>query len=285
MPIEKKVVEKVEVRTSGDVPPVIVVPTIAGDHTHNVATTGYVGTNPLAPNLSTASSVVTTCTTDCTPTVHKHHEEHHHHHHGSEVTRECSEQSVNHTHTEVRAPIINAPAPIMVTSVGGLADELVSEGFTASATRISSEASHQTIVESAALHRQAAQDKERYDREQAAISKQHEKDLEKKTEKYRKDAEEQAEKIRKEMEKQHAKDIEFRKELVETAIDRQKKEVELEAKYAKKELEHERQKALDALEHSKMSTNIEVKFDAAAGTTTSEGTVVSERVDITHPRI
>jgi len=276
MPVEKKVVEKVEIRTSGNVPPIVTVPTIAGEYVTPVAVPGY-------PTGSTTASSVT-CTTACTPMEHRH-EEHLHHHHGSDTHSHTSEQSVTHTHTEVRAPVINTPAPVMVTSASGLAQEMVGDAFSASAARITSEGSSSVVVESAAMAKQAAMDRERYTREEAAIAKSHDMDLEKKTEKYRKEAEAQAEKIRKEMEKQHAKDIEFRKEIVESTIDRQKREVELEAKYAKKELEMERQKALDALEHSKTATNIEVTFDAAAGTTTSSGTVVSEHTGITHNRM
>lgn len=121
------------------------------------------------------------------------------------------------------------------------------------------------IQESAALQKQSAKDQEAYAREQDAIARKHEKDLEKKTDEYRKTAEAEAERIRKELEKQHARDVDFRKDLVESAIDRQKREVDLEAKYAKKDLDHEREMARNALEQSKMSTNVEVRMDTAAG--------------------
>nr|WBQ85714.1 CAHS 4a [Macrobiotus sp. 1 JF-2022a] len=271
MSYEKKIVEKVEVTTTGDVPPVVH-PVLAGQHI-------VTGTSP----IPVTSSV--TCTTACPPGVHEHHHDHHHHHHGSETICETAEHSTHRTHTEVRAPLITPAAPIVSTSVSGLAQDIVSEGFTASAARVSAESSHELVVETDEMRRKAAADRERYEREQAAIEKQYEHNLEKKTEKYRKEAEEQAEKIRKEMEKQHHKDVEFRKELVEAAIDKQKKEIEVEAKLARKELELERQKAIEALERSKMSTNIEVKFDAAAGKTVSEGVVVSEHVDVSHPRM
>jgi len=198
--------------------------------------------------------------------------------HGS--ASQSSEKTTNYTHTEVRAPLVNPPPPIISTGASGLAQEIVGEGFSASAARISGASATTQIHESQASREQAAKDQERYAREQEAIARAHEKDLEKKTEDYRKTAEAEAEKIRKELEKQHARDVEFRKDLVESAIDRQKREVELEAKYAKKELEHERELALNALEQSKMATNVQVSMDTAAGTTVSGGTTVSQHTEV-----
>nr|P0CU46.1 RecName: Full=Cytosolic-abundant heat soluble protein 86272; Short=CAHS 86272; AltName: Full=Cytosolic-abundant heat soluble protein b; Short=SAHS-b; AltName: Full=Tardigrade-specific intrinsically disordered protein CAHS 86272; Short=TDP CAHS 86272 [Hypsibius exemplaris] len=191
-----------------------------------------------------------------------------------------AEKTTNYTHTEIRAPMVNPLPPIISTGAAGLAQEIVGEGFTASATRISGAAATTQVLESQASREQAFKDQEKYSREQAAIARAHDKDLEKKTEEYRKTAEAEAEKIRKELEKQHARDVEFRKDLVESAIDRQKREVDLEAKYAKKELEHERELAMNALEQSKMATNVQVQMDTAAGTTVSGGTTVSEHTEV-----
>jgi len=193
-----------------------------------------------------------------------------------------AEKNTSYTHTEVRAPLINPTPPIISTGSAGMAQEIIGEGFTASAARVTAGATQGTVVETAEMQEKARLEAERYAREKDAIARSHEKDLEKKTEAYRKEAEAEAEKIRRELEKQHARDVEFRKELVDTSIDRQKREVELEAKYAKKELEHERQLAQEALEKSKMTTNIEVAMDTAAGKTVSGGTTVSESIETHH---
>ncbi|XP_055330565.1 cytosolic-abundant heat soluble protein 86272-like [Paramacrobiotus metropolitanus] len=193
-----------------------------------------------------------------------------------------AEKNTSYTHTEVRAPLIAPMAPIISTGSAGLAQEVIGEGFTASAARVTAGSQAGTVVETAEMREKALKDQEHYQREKEAIARSHEKELEKKTDSYRKEAEEEAEKIRKELEKQHARDVEFRKEMVDTTIERQKREVELEAKYAKKELEHERQLAQDALDKSRMATNIEVSMDTAAGRTVSGGTTVSESVTTHH---
>lgn len=201
--------------------------------------------------------------------------------HGASHTESHQQkQQTSYTHTEVKAPLITPAAPFISTGVAGLAQDMVGEGFSASAARISGGSVDTQVHESQASRELAAKDQEKYRREQEAIARSHEKDLEKKTEDYRKTAEAEAEKIRKELEKQHARDVEFRKDVVESAIDRQKREVDLEAKYAKKDLEHERQLALDALEQSKMATNVQVSMDTAAGTTVSGGTTVSQHTEV-----
>jgi len=193
-----------------------------------------------------------------------------------------AEKSTSYTHTEIKP--VHVTAPLLISSAEGLAQEMVGEGFSASAARVSGEASGEMVVESAASARQAFIDREKKDREMDAVAQASQKELEKKTEAYRKKAEEEAEKIRRELEKQHERDVEFRKDLVESAIDRQKREVDLEAKYAKKELEHERKLAMDALERSKLASNIEVNFDSSAGKTVTESHLVAERTT-QHPRM
>lgn len=157
-----------------------------------------------------------------------------------------------------------------------MAQEIVGQGFSASATRVTSQTTGGVVHETPESREQARGTQQKHDKEQDDIRRQAEKDMEKKTEKYRKDAEDQAEKIRKEMEKQHHRDIEFRKEVVESAIDRQKREVELEADYAKKRLEHEKHLAMDALEQSKLRTDVQVNMNTATGHTNSGATVRSE---------
>ncbi|OQV20263.1 hypothetical protein BV898_05814 [Hypsibius exemplaris] len=187
-----------------------------------------------------------------------------------------AEKTTSYTHTEAHAPLITPSQPFIVTGAAGLAQEIVGEGFTASASRISGGAVNTKVIETAEMRQKELREQEQFAREQAAIIQHHDKDLARKTEKYQKEAEAEAEKIRKELEKQHARDVEFRKDLVETAIDRQKQEIDLEAKKAKADLERERQMAKEALDNSKMQTNIEVQMNSAAGMTTSGGTSVSE---------
>lgn len=192
---------------------------------------------------------------------------------GNDV-REAQKNS-SYVHTEVKAPLVNPLPPIISTGAAGLAQEMVGEGFSASAARISGGAVNTNIVETAEMRERSRVDQEKYAREHEAIARSHDKELEKKTEKYRIEAEAEAEKIRKELEKQHARDVDFRKDMVESTIDFQKREIDLEAKKAKSELDHERQLAKEALESSKMRTDIEVKLDTAAGQTVSGGTTAS----------
>jgi len=195
-------------------------------------------------------------------------------------TSSQQEKSSSYTHTEVRAPLIAPVSPMISTGSAGLAQEIVGEGFTASAARISGAGTTCMVSETPEMRKEQLKEQESYHREKTAIARQQEKEMERKTEAYRKTAEEEAERIRKELEKQNARDIEFRKDLVESAIDRQKREVELEAKFAKKDLERERELALNALENSKMATNVQVTMDSAAGKTVSGGTTVSEHVAV-----
>ncbi|GAU88203.1 CAHS5 [Ramazzottius varieornatus] len=206
-------------------------------------------------------------------------------HSSSQSSSDSQERVTNYTHTEVRVPQVSMPAPIIVTSASGLAEEMVGSGFTASASRVTGSSVEQMVQESPALHQKSLEEAERHDHELAKVTEKMDHKMEKKAEKYRKEAEKEADKIRKLMEKQHEKDVEFRKELVETSIEKQKKEIEIEAKHAKAELEHERQLALEALERSKMTSNVEVNFDTSVGQTVSESHVGTHRTDISHPRM
>jgi len=195
-----------------------------------------------------------------------------------ERQKQCREQEqhVGYTHTEVKAAVPNLPPPMISTGAAGLAQAVVGEGFTASAARVSGASEAAQIKLTPEMEKQAMLDQERYQRELAAINERHQRDIEGKTEAYRKQAEIEAERIRKELEKQHQRDIEFRKNLVAGTIETQKKQVELEAMMAKRELDREGQLARDALEQSKMTTNVQVNFDAAAGHTQSGGVTVSQ---------
>lgn len=194
-------------------------------------------------------------------------------------------KSSSFTRTDVSAPLVNPLPPIISTGASGLAQEIVGEGFSASAARISGASSNVNVVETPEMRERMRRDQEQYAREKQAIAGASEKEMGRKTEHYRKEAEEQAEKIRKELEKQHAKDIDFRKEVVESTIDRQKREVDLEAKMAKKELEQEREMAKEALDQSKFRTDIQVKMATAAGETVSGGTSVSQHVEASSEEI
>jgi len=199
---------------------------------------------------------------------------------GQQQFRE-EQQNTSFTRTEVRAPVPNVPPPMMSTGAAGLGQALVGEGFTASAARISGGSQNVQVQPSPQMQQEACMDQEHYERELAAINERHQRDIEGKTEAYRKQAEIEAERIRKELEMQHQRDIEFRKTLVQGTIQTQKKQVELEAMMAKRELEREGKLASDALEQTKMATQVEVNFDAAADRTQSGGTTVSQSEKVT----
>jgi hypothetical protein len=189
-------------------------------------------------------------------------------------------ESTIYTHSEVKTPLITPPAP-SIQVVPNLAQDLIGESHAASSAKITSTTQQPIIADAAGyLSEEALRDEKRKREELAKIAAKSTEQLERQTEKYRKEAEEKAEKIRKELEQQHVKDIEFRKGLVEQAIETQKRQIDVEEKFAKMELEREKKLAESALDQSKLSTVTEVSLDTAAGTATSSGTVVSEKVEL-----
>ncbi|GAU88204.1 CAHS2 [Ramazzottius varieornatus] len=194
------------------------------------------------------------------------------------------QHNTSYTHTDVRTNIPNIPAPFISTGVSGLGQQLVGEGFTASAARISGQSSETHVQMTPEMEAEARKDRERYERELQAINERHQRDIEGKTEAYRKQAEQEAERLRKELEKQHQRDIEFRKSLVQGTIENQKRQVELEAQLAKRELDREARLATQALDQSKMATDVQVNFDSAVGHTVSGATTVSQSEKVTQSK-
>lgn len=178
-------------------------------------------------------------------------------------------ESTKYLHTETKVPMAT-PAPPIIHASSGLQHM---EGMTASAARITAGSTDTTNVQVSEEVRR--RDQAQFEREAAAIATRHEKDVQSKTEAYRKETEDQAEKIRRELEKQHQKDVDFRKDMVEDTINRQKREVELEAAMAKRQLEREGDAAKTALDKSKLSTDIHVELNTAAGNTVAGGTTTS----------
>jgi len=195
---------------------------------------------------------------------------------GQQISENQELQNSSYTRTDIKVAVPDIMPPFVSTSVN--AQDLVGEGFQASASRVSGAAQEHEVVETAEQAEEARKEREAKAREQELLNAFFEKELERRTEVYRKQQEVESEKIRKELEKQHQKDVEFRKELIELAIENQKKQIDLEARYAKKNLERERAKARMALEKSQFHSDIQVNMNAAVGKTESGSqlTVVSE---------
>ncbi|XP_055357667.1 cytosolic-abundant heat soluble protein 86272-like [Paramacrobiotus metropolitanus] len=190
-------------------------------------------------------------------------------------------ENVSYTYTDVRTPQINPPAPVLIiSSAAGLAQEIVGEGFSASAARVTGASPQVTVTETLTSQEKYLREQENYRKEQEALVRKYERAVEKMNEEYRKKTEQEAEKIRKEMEKQHERDIEFRKELMEKAIERQKEEIALEAKYARKELERQREMAMEALDKTKKQADVQVNLDTMAGHTVSESQSQSQQMEV-----
>nr|WBQ85698.1 CAHS 5b [Macrobiotus sp. 2 JF-2022a] len=167
-----------------------------------------------------------------------------------------------YTHTDARVPQLAPQQAVVITSAAGLAQEIVAEGFQASAASVSSTTGAVNVTDSAQTYATKLKDLDHYREERDKIARKYEKEIEKMTEKYRRKTEAEAEKIRRELEKQHERDVAFREKLVEEAIARQKEEITLEAKYAQKELERQRVLAMDALERSRNEADIQVSYSA-----------------------
>jgi hypothetical protein len=171
---ERTFSEKTEIRSTGAVlPPLPPRPVVSGEFVREVTTTG-----PASVVSHVRDSFV------------------------GQDNCETAEKSTTYTHTEMK-PAMHVVSPILVTSAEGLAQEMIGEGFSASAARVVASSTQESVIETAATSRQAAVDRERRQREMEAVARQSEKDIEKKTDAYRKKAEEEAEKIRRELEKQH----------------------------------------------------------------------------------
>jgi len=201
-------------------------------------------------------------------------------HQDAQVRSRTEEKSdtvhTGYTHTDVVAPMMLSSQPVIIANTG-VAQDLVG-GFSANIARVTGTSQELQMQRTPQMIEQERQDEERYNRERDAIQLAHQKEIERMTEEYRKRAEAEAQKIRSELEKQHQRDVAFRKDLIDTAIERQRKEVDLEAKLAKRDLERGGQAAKASLDQSRLATNVDINFNAAASTNSerSEGTTVSE---------
>ena len=88
---------------------------------------------------------------------------------------EQKNQATSYTHTQVSAPVITVPSPIISSGAAGLADQIVGQGFSASAARISGTSVDVAVAETAEMRQKSAEDQARYHREQDAIVRAHEK--------------------------------------------------------------------------------------------------------------